>query len=99
MSLYQRPKWPFWENDKEPAINAENLNYIEAGLMQCSADSVASMRLEHSSDSFVVTITGQGGLDLATASLDIVSWLSQSTFYTQTYINSCFPREVIIEEN
>ena len=87
-----------WINNQSPAINAANLNHIEQGINQCSLDSLSSASMIGSGSDLIITIARQSGSDPVSASLDVVTWLSDSAFYSQAYINNCFT-EVNLEED
>ena len=86
-----------WKNDEPPAVNATNLNKIEAGIEQCSLDTIASASIEGSGGNLTITLARQSGSSPVSDSFDLVSWLSASAFYSQTYIDACFQEHDAID--
>ena len=86
-----------WANNQSPAINATNLNHIEQGIYQCSMDTISGATLSGSDANLTITLARQSGSNPISATLNLVSWLSVSAFYTQSYINACFEEHDAID--
>ena len=79
-----------WRNNQPPAINETNLNHGEEGIQQCSLDTITGGTATGSGNNLVITLTTNDPEHSHTISFNAVAWLSQSAFYPQAYIDSCF---------